>query len=299
LNNFLKSIHLWFDSSATNNTSTNPKYINWIRCIPYIIIYVGCLGIFWVGVSAKAIILCAAIYCLYVFTLTAFYHRFFSHRTFKTSRIVQFIFATIGTCAAQRSPLWWAAHHRAHHMHSDTELDKHSPTQHGFIRSHWLWFLEDQNFGTNENIIKDLMRYPELVFLNRYEFLPPAIYAILLYYFGGAQILVWGFFIPTVLVYQVTFSINSLLHLFGKRTYETSDSSRNNWWLALLTFGEGWHNNHHHWPSSARQGFRPYEIDISYYILKLMQSLGLIWDIRVPPAEAINDTIKNRAATKV
>lgn len=291
MNYFLRSIYLWFDGHAYKNTQSDSRNINWLRCMPYIMIYVGCLGVFWVGVSKAAIYTCIASYCVSVFVLTGFYHRLFSHRTFKTSRTFQFIISVIGMCAAQRSPLWWAAHHRYHHTHSDAITDKHSPVQHGFIRSHFGWFLEDASFEVDETCIKDLIKYPELVFLNRFDVLPPLLYIFALYYFGGLQFVVWGFFISTVLVYQVTFSVNSIAHLIGKRRYNTNDNSRNNWWLALLTFGEGWHNNHHHWPSSAKQGFKIYEIDITYYLLKILQKLGLIWDLRVPPPEVVNDTL--------
>ncbi len=291
MNSVLKSIHLWFDSNAKDSFSDS-RNINWLRCLPHVMIYLGCLGVFWVGVSPAAIAVCIASYCVSVFVLTGFYHRFFSHRTFKTSRAFQFFISVIGMCAAQRSPLWWAAHHRSHHRFSDTFQDKHSPTQHGFIRSHWGWFLEDRNFSVNEEYVKDLIKFPELVFLNRFDFLPPLIYMCLLYYFGGLQILVWGFFVSTVLVYQVTFAINSIAHLVGTRRYNTTDTSRNNWWLAILTFGEGWHNNHHHFPSSVKQGFRFYEIDITYYLLRVLQAVGLVWDLRVPPPEVINDTIQ-------
>lgn len=191
----------------------------------------------------------------------------------------------------QRGPLWWASHHRNHHRYSDSVNDKHSPVQHGFLRSHLLWFLEDESFATDETFIKDLIVYPELKFLNRYDSLFPILYASLLYYFGGFQILIWGFFISTVLIHQVTFLINSIAHIKGKSIYDTGDNSKNNWWLALLTFGEGWHNNHHHWPKSAKQGFKIYEIDITYYILKLFQITGLIWDLKTPPQEVISDTI--------
>lgn len=299
MRHILRSIYLWFDTSAPTVKTTNS--INWLRCIPYIAIYVGCLGVFWVGISATTTYVCIAAYCMNIFFVTGFYHRYCSHRAYKTSRIVQFIFTVLAMCSAQRCPLWWAAHHRFHHKHSDTILDNHSPIKHGFIRSHWAWFLEDANFATNEEYIKDLMQYPELVFLNRFDSLPPLVFASLLYYFGGLPILVWGFFIPTVLAYQVTFAINSLSHLIGVRRYETNDNSRNNWWLAILSFGEGWHNNHHHYPSSAKQGFRIHEIDITYLILKLLQTCGLIWDLRVPSPEVIDDTIvkKNKMITAV
>jgi stearoyl-CoA desaturase (delta-9 desaturase) len=199
--------------------------------------------------------------------------------------------------AVQRGPLWWAAHHRHHHAHADEENDSHSPAQHGFWWSHVGWFMNRSNFRTRSELIRDLMRYPELRFLDRFDIVPPIALAALLFFGGnalsqaypqldtsGAQLLVWGFFISTVLLHHVTFTVNSLAHRFGRRRYATSDDSRNNWWIALLTFGEGWHNNHHHFPGSVRQGFYWWEIDLTYYLLRAMAACGLIWDLKTVPA---------------
>lgn len=288
MNKLLNSLSLWFDTSNTVDLPEKSKSIDIVRCLPYLFMHLACLGVFWVGISPAAVIVCLTLYAMRVFALTAFYHRYFSHRAFKTSRVLQFIFAFVGASAAQRGPLWWAAHHRFHHKHSDTQLDHHSPSRKGFLHSHTLWFLESQNFATNEEYVKDFAKYPELVFLNRYDLVAPITLATLLYIAGGWQFLIWGFFISTVLVYQVTFLINSLAHVFGTRRYETADQSRNNWLLALLTFGEGWHNNHHYYPSSARQGFLWYQLDITYLILKLLSLFGLVWDLRSPPPEIIH-----------
>lgn len=286
----IQSLYLWLDSDAApvNADRENERKIDWLRCIPFIFIHIACFAVFWVGVSSTAIAICAVGYAVRVFALTAFYHRFFSHRAFKTSRFMQFIFAVLGASAAQRGPLWWSSHHRHHHRHSDKLTDKHSPYNHGFWWSHCGWFISNGSFRTDTTHIKDLVRYPELVFINRFDILVPLIYSILLFMWGGWQYVIWGFFVSTVLVYHVTFLINSMCHMFGNRTFKTTDTSRNNLWLALLTFGEGWHNNHHYWPSSARQGFKFYQIDISYYLLKLLEKMGLIWDLRSPPQEVLN-----------
>ena len=222
--------------------------------------------------------------------------RYFSHRTFKTSRWLQFSFALLAASAAQRGPLWWAAHHRHHHRHSDGPEDAHSP-QRGFWWSHIGWFLNSAHFSTRKKLIEDFLHYPELRFLDRYDFFAPALAMSLLFGLGawleyamphlqtnGTQLVVWGYVISTIVLYQATFTINSLAHRFGSRRYATRDSSRNNGWLALLTFGEGWHNNHHHFPGTARQGFYWWEIDITWYGLKLLSLLGLIWDMKPVPA---------------
>ncbi len=284
-----KSFFLWLDSDVKEGIDdVNGEKIDWLRCLPYFITHIACLGVFFVGISTTAVVVCLTAYALRVFALTGFYHRYFSHKAFKTSRFIQFCFAFIGTAAAQRGPLWWAAHHRDHHKYSDQPEDKHSPYQVGFWMSHTGWFLQNKNFKTNTANIKDFLKFPELVFINRFDVIPPLVYGTLLYIFGGWQLLIWGYFISTVMVYHVTFAINSLTHLLGNRTFVTTDMSRNNWWLALLTFGEGWHNNHHYWPSSARQGFKWYQIDISFMILKFMEKLGLVWDLRAPPPEVLN-----------
>lgn len=282
MSNKLKSLYLWFDTSKDLVPAGNKYGINWLRCSPFLVIHLCCLGAFFVPFHKELLYVLALTYSARVFSLTAFYHRLFSHRAFKTSRVVQFIFAFIGTSAAQRGPLWWSAHHRHHHKHSDDPNDRHSPKVHGLLWSHCGWFLANDNFKTDQTFIKDLLRYPELRLLDRFDSLPPLILAITLYLIGGLPYLIWGFFISTVLIYHVTFCVNSIAHVIGTRRYETKDDSKNNWLLALFTFGEGWHNNHHHHPSSARQGETFWEIDISYIVLKVMQKFGLVWDLREP-----------------
>ena len=270
--------------------------VDWVRAVPFILVHVACLAVFFVGWSWLAIAIAVALYALRVFTLTGFYHRYFSHRSFKTFRIVQFVFAVIGCSAVQRGPLWWAAHHRHHHVHSDDPEDLHSPKQHGIFFSHTGWFLTPRALLTNYKLIPDFAKFPELRFLDRWDLLVPVLLGVLLFGFGtlvgwlvpdsevtGVQLLVWGLFISTVAVYHVTYLVNSATHLIGTRRYETKDDSRNSLIVALLTFGEGWHNNHHHYPNSTRQGFYWWEIDITYYGLQFMNMFGLVWDLKAVP----------------
>ena len=279
--------------------------VEWFRVVPFFLLHAACLLVFVVGWSPVALAVLLLTYSARVFALTAFYHRYFSHRAFKTSRPVQFLGALLGSAAAQRGPIWWAAHHRHHHRAADKPDDIHSPDQQGFIWSHMLWFMTRKAYGTNERVVKDLLKYPELRFLDRFDFAAPVLLAVSMFALGsvlgrfwpelgtnGPQMLVWGFIVSTVLVYHVTFSINSLAHRFGNRRYDTRDNSRNNLWLALVTFGEGWHNNHHYYPSSARQGFRWWEVDISYYLLLAMSWLGLVWDLRPGPAKEPRPSIE-------
>jgi stearoyl-CoA desaturase (delta-9 desaturase) len=289
-------LRLWFDTQ-TGPTATMSDRVAWSRVLPFVAIHGVCLAVFWVGVSPIAVATAVLTYALRMFAITAFYHRYFSHRSFKTSRAMQFVFAALGASAVQRGPLWWAAHHRHHHAHSDCAGDPHSPGQHGFWRAHVGWFLTDKGFAPDLGRVRDLSRYPELQWLDRFDIAVPLALALCMLLLGtllehvapqlgttGWQMLVWGFFISTVVCYHVTYSINSLCHGLGRRRYATADDSRNNWLLALLTFGEGWHNNHHHYPSAARQGFYWWEIDLTYYGLKVLSWLGLVWDLKPVPA---------------
>jgi stearoyl-CoA desaturase (Delta-9 desaturase) len=287
----------WFDTSvgATPQAELSDR-IDWIRVVPFVAMHLMCLGVIWVGVSGIAVAVAAALYALRMFAITGFYHRYFSHKAFKTSRPMQFLFALIGATSVQRGPLWWAAHHRNHHRHSDTAADFHSPVTRSLFWSHMGWFLTPRGFATDHAVIKDLNQYPELRLIDRFDTLIPVALAVGLFFLGGwlerahpqlgtsaAQMLIWGFFVSTVVLFHATVTINSLAHRFGSRRFETRDNSRNNVWLALLTFGEGWHNNHHHFPGSARQGFRWWEIDLTYYALRAMSLVGLVWDLKPVP----------------
>jgi len=293
------NVAAWFDAHAATPGVPADDRIDGMRLLPFIAIHLGCLAVWWVGVSTTAIVVAAALYGLRMFAITAFYHRYFSHNAFRTSRVAQFVFALLGASAAQRGPLWWASHHRHHHVHADEPEDSHSALRHGLLWSHLGWFMSRANFAPRCALVPSLARYPELRFLDRWDVLVPLLLCALLYAAGalaavhapglgisGAQLVVWGFCISTVALYHATFSINSLAHRYGTRRYDTRDASRNNAWLALLTFGEGWHNNHHHYPAAARQGFYWWEIDLTYYGLNLLQRLRIVWDVRDVPAAA-------------
>lgn len=287
------ALRRWFDADAADIVpGQNGKRIDWLRVVPFVLMHLACFAVVWVGWSPIAVVVAIALYVIRMFAITAFYHRYFSHRAFRTGRAAQLVFAVLGASAVQRGPIWWAAHHRHHHAHADEQADVHSP-KHGFFWSHVGWFLTTANFRTSTQRVPDLMRFAELRFLDRYDGLVPVLLAVLLFGAGatleriapqlgtsGWQMLVWAFFISTVALYHLTFTVNSLAHRFGTRRFATADDSRNNWLIALLTMGEGWHNNHHHCPSAARQGFRWWEIDLTYYLLRVLASVGLIWDLR-------------------
>lgn len=271
--------------------------ITLIESSPLVFMHLACIGLFWVGFSWTALAACAATYAIRVFALTAGYHRYFSHNSFKTSRFFQFALAFLGGMSAQLGALWWAAHHRHHHLHSDTPEDIHSPHVKGLFWSHLGWIMCRKYAKTELDRIPDFARFRELRFLDRFHVIPPLVLGFSLYGLGnllaarapqlgtsGWQMVMWGFFLSSVLVYHATFCINSLTHMIGTRRFNTNDKSRNSMALALITFGEGWHNNHHRYPVCTRQGLYWWEIDITYYLLKALSWFRIVWDLREPPA---------------
>ena len=310
LNSLRISLFGWLDNSHyIENTNSADNQIDWPRVIPFVMLHLACFGIIYVGFSWFALLFAVALYVFRMFAITAFYHRYFAHKAFKTSRIGQFIFAVLGASAVQRGPLWWASHHRNHHAHSDEVIDTHSPQQHGFLWSHIGWFLSRANFSTQLDRVKELAHFPELRFLDRFDVVIPIALGASIYALGellaltaphlntnGFQLFTWGFILSTVLLYHGTFCVNSLAHVWGKRRYATRDHSRNNALIALITLGEGWHNNHHHFPGSAKQGFYWWEIDFTYYGLRLLAALGIIWDLKTVPIAIKNAHIKQSVA---
>ena len=257
--------------------------------VPFVIVHIAALvGAFMVEWTWGAVALVIGLYFLRMWGLTAGFHRYFSHRSYKTSRVMQFIIAFIGQMSAQRGVIWWSSVHRHHHLHSDTPEDVHSPIHAGFFFSHVGWIFAPSNMEPDYSSVKDLTRYPELRWLDEHPYLPAALLGIACFLIGGWLWLV-AFLVSTVILYHGTFSINSVAHQVGNQRYVTGDESKNNWWLALITLGEGWHNNHHHYQSSTRQGFRWWEVDISYYVLKALSWVGLVWDLRAPPQEVVHN----------
>ena len=294
-----KKLYYWLFNIRPKSGGTADASLDPFRLTLFIVFHLLCLAAFWVGVSPVAILVALGLYFSRMFFITAFYHRYFSHRTFKVSRQTQFLLAVLGCTAGQRGPLWWASHHRHHHLYADQQEDAHSPRQ-GLLNSHMLWFFRKENLYPIEARIKDLLKYPELRWLEHFDWLPFVLLGAGCYLLGaalnawlpalgtsGAQMLVWGFLISTVVLYHGTYTINSLAHRYGKRRYDTTDDSRNNFWLALLTLGEGWHNNHHRYPGATRQGFFWWEIDISYMLLSLMHKVGIVKSMHPVPARVL------------
>lgn len=254
---------------------------------PFWALHIACVGAFFVDFSWWYVALAFAGYAVRMFGVTGGYHRYFSHRTYSTSRWFQFVLAFLAATSAQKGVIWWASHHRHHHAHSDQENDVHSP-QDGFWWSHVGWILSDDHEKTESHYVRDLMRFPELVWLDKYFLVPPTIWGIAMFLIAGLPGLIWGLCISTVMLWHGTFTINSLSHVWGGRRYVTTDTSRNNFILAIITLGEGWHNNHHRFQSSARNGFFWWELDLTYYTLKLFSLVGLVWDLRPVPAHLLD-----------
>lgn len=270
-------------SGDSISRQSGSEAIQWATAIPFILVHLMGLWAIQTGVSVELIVLAIASYYLRMLAITAGYHRYFSHRSYKTGRVFQFLLAVLAMTSAQKGVLWWAAHHRHHHKHSDQEQDRHSPVQRGFWYSHVGWLLTNEYDRTEFAIVKDLVKYPELRLLNRFHYVPPFLYALLIYMVWGFPGLVWGFFISTTVLYHCTFFINSLTHIIGRVRYDSRDGSRNSFILAILCCGEGWHNNHHYYQSSVNQGWRWWEVDFSYYLLILLSWFRIVWDLRTPP----------------
>lgn len=300
------SIHGWFDTDIKEN-NLKQGTIHWARAFIFILLHLCCLAVFWVGWSFTAVFTAILLYLLRMFAITGFYHRYFSHKTFKTNRFWQFVFAVIGNAAVQRGPLWWASHHRIHHRYTEQSQDPHSPVQHGLVWSHVGWIFYSDNFKTDYKAIQDFAKYPELRWLNRYDNVVPICLLLILFFTGtllenyypklhtnGMQLVVWGF-ISTIALFHATFSINSISHVWGTQAFETGDQSRNNFLLALITLGEGWHNNHHFYPRSTSQGFRWWQIDITYYLLCFLEKVRIIYDVNRVPLELKTNRVVTRS----
>jgi stearoyl-CoA desaturase (delta-9 desaturase) len=267
-----------------------------VKATPFIAVHVAAIaGVIALGWSWKGLALALALYAVRMFGVTGGYHRYFSHRSFKTSRVFQFVLALLAVSSSQKGVLWWASHHRIHHKFSDQPGDVHSVKQEGFLWSHVGWILADKYEATDERCVRDLSRYPELAWLDRWWWTPPAALGVGLFLVGGWFALVWGFLVSTMLLWHGTFTINSLTHTFGSRRYETTDDSRNNWLLAIITLGEGWHNNHHFYQRSVRQGFFWWEYDVTYYVLRTLAALGIVWELQAPPVEMLRPEYPGRA----
>lgn len=263
--------------------AVSPKVqISWSALVPYLVVRIACVGVFWTGITRTTFAVLVACFVVRMFFLTVGYHRYFAHRAFKTSRGFQFFLALMGSTCLQGGVLWWAETHRRHHRLADTPDDLHSPTFKGFLYSHYGWFLDVRHRKTLYERIPDLARYPELVWLDKYHFAPFALFAAVIWLAFGTGGFLWGALVPTVIMWEITHWVQSMSHYWGGyRRWSSDDKSRNHWLLGLVALGE-YHNNHHKFPSSPRQGHVWWEIDVGYAVLAGLSRLGLVWDLKVP-----------------
>jgi stearoyl-CoA desaturase (Delta-9 desaturase) len=269
---------------------------DWVASLPFWGVQASALvGVVWLGWSWTGLLLALGLYAVRMFGVSAGFHRYLSHRSFRTSRAFQFLLVLLGTTSAQKGPLWWAAHHRAHHKYSDTPKDIHSAKQRGFWWSHLGWILSRRYVATDWERVKDLAVFPELRWLNRFYLIPPVALAVAIFLVAGPWGLLWGFLVSTTLLWHGTFAVNSLAHLVGRRRYATTDESRNSFAIAIITLGEGWHNNHHHYQRSERQGFFWWEVDITHYVLRALSFVRLVWDLHEPPRHVRDESVTSGA----
>jgi stearoyl-CoA desaturase (delta-9 desaturase) len=273
----------------TRIRASRRSWLRWNPVLLFLVHVAAVAGVVALGWSWRGLALALVAYFVRMVVVTAGYHRYFAHRAYSTSRVFQFLLALGAQSAAQRGVLWWAGHHRWHHKYSDTERDVHSAKQRGFWYSHIGWIFSDAWRDTDAKLVPDLYKFPELRWLDRagYNLLPAVALGLAFVLLGGAHGLVWGFLVSTVMLWHGSFAINSVTHLFGRRRYATRDESRNSAILAIITTGEGWHNNHHHYASAARQGFFWWEVDVTYYVLRLLELVGLVWALQKPTAQAL------------
>ncbi len=269
--------------------------INWITTIVMGLFHVGAIAALFMF-NWKSLIVAAALYWMAIcFGIGMGYHRLLTHRSYRVPKIVEYFLTVCATLALEGGPIFWVATHRIHHQKSDKEGDPHSPRDGGFwAHAGWIIFGEANHNNTKvmSRYAPDLAKDPFHVWINNYHWVPMVVAGLTLLFLGGWPMVFWGIFARVVIGLHATWLVNSATHMWGKRRFMTRDDSRNNWWVALLTFGEGWHNNHHAHPTSARHGLAWYELDITWIHIRLLQWAGLAKSVQV----AKTDSVQQREA---
>jgi stearoyl-CoA desaturase (Delta-9 desaturase) len=275
------------------------RLVAWGDTAGFVAMHLACLSVLQVGVPIRALVIAALTYSVRCFGITAGFHRYFSHRAFRTGRWFQFLLALAGTLAMQRGVLWWAATHRRHHSVADTADDVHSPHHRTFFYSHCGWTLDPANLEIDARRVRDLARFPELVWLDRAKLAPVAVFAALLWVVGPAEF-VWGFVVSTVALWHAILATGSFSHrIGGYRNFDTPDDSRNNRVIAVVLLGEGWHNNHHRSPRAACHGTRRSEPDPIHGVLRGLERLGLVRDLHPRPSPVFDRELAAIPAPRV
>jgi stearoyl-CoA desaturase (Delta-9 desaturase) len=258
--------------------------LNTVTTIALIALHLGAIGALFCF-TWKAVAIAAVLYYLTIgLGISLGYHRLHTHRSYRVPLWIEYILATLGALTLEGGPIFWVATHRLHHQNSDQPDDPHSP-RHGAFWSHLGWILWGQATHRNTALLSryapDLARHPYYVWLNNYHWIVVAILGVGLLVFGGWSVFLWGFCVRTIAGLHATWAVNSATHMWGKRRFATRDDSRNTWWVAIVSFGEGWHNNHHAHPTSARHGLAWYEFDPSWLLLRVLEFAGLASAIKV------------------
>lgn len=277
---------------SNQNELERDEKIDVLHSIPFFIVHaIGIVGPFFTGISKVAVVVALSLYFIRMFFVTGIGHRYFSHKSYRVMvcpKVTQGLMAFLFTTCVQKGAVWWASHHRHHHKHSDKPEDVHSRKLRGLYWSHIGWILCPKYHSTNEKLVGDLKKYPELMFFERFHLLGPVVLAVLCAILGlwlgpqwgtsWIQMLVVGFFTSTVLLWHGTFAINSFAHMIGSQRFNTGDESRNSFFLAILTLGEGWHNNHHHAQNREAQALMwwEYPFDVTHCIIRIAELAGFV-----------------------
>ncbi len=275
---------------------SNRQKMNWTTTIVLVLFHIGAVAALFMF-SWKAFLVSAALYWMAVgWGISLGYHRLHTHRSYKTPLIVEYFFALCGALTLEGGPIFWVATHRIHHQNSDHDGDPHSPRE-GTYWAHMGWIMTGKAMHHDTSILKryvpDLSKDKFHVALTTWHWVPQVVVGLILLAIGGWPYVLWGVFFRTVFGLHCTWAVNSATHLWGSRRFATRDDSTNNWWVAMFTWGEGWHNNHHAHPVSARHGLAWYEIDINYMGIKALEFLGLARDVKVA---RINQQLEEEAA---
>jgi fatty-acid desaturase len=277
-------------SHVTPLTAPLQRYsvVNWITCIVMVLFHVGAVAALF-HFSWTLLFVSAALYWIAVgFGISLGYHRLHTHRSYQVPKWLDYFFAICGTLTLEGGPIFWVATHRIHHQHSDTDNDPHTP-KHGGFWAHMGWIL----FGEGHHNKTDVLaKYaPDLAadrfyrVLNTYHWVPLTVLGLIAAAIGGWPAVYWVVFLRVVVGLHATWLVNSATHMWGSRRFDIKDDSKNSWWVALITFGEGWHNNHHAHPTSARHGLAWYELDVSWITIRMMRAIGLAKRVRVATAD--------------
>ncbi len=275
----------------------NRQRLNWLTTVVLILLHMGAVAALFMF-SWRVLAVTAFLYWMTIgLGISMGYHRLHTHRSYRVPLLLEYFFAVCGSLTLEGGPIFWVATHRLHHQKSDLPGDPHSPRD-GAWWSHVGWILLGETNHNNTRVLSkyapDLAKHKFYVWLNNYHWVPLTVLGVLLFAIGGLPLFLWAGCLRVVVGLHSTWLVNSATHMWGRRRFETRDDSRNSWWVALLTFGEGWHNNHHAHPTSARHGLAWYEIDHSWILISIFRFFGIAKSVKV--ASITSDAAAREAA---